>query len=880
MKMKRNPITNAIQKALFAGFVASSAFGTVALAQDSDDGEDVEKQDKITVTGSRIKRSDVEGALPVTVISREDIELSGESSAADFIRNLTFNSSGSFRPQSGSSAQGVSEVSLRGLGPSRTLVLIDGRRLSKSPSTGSSQDLNTIPAGAIERIEILTDGASAIYGSDALGGVINVITRSDYEGVEIMLGGAEVSIPENGGEREEGSVTFGASGDKGSLIAGISWNGREIVFARDFPWYKPGASSYGNNYYDTTQAVDANGNPRFDDNGNPIAVGWRSLPNGCNFPNTGYFQNGRFCSYNYALVSADEASTDNQSFYAKGKYQINDNWEVWSNTMVTETESFGRYAPVPDFLTVNADSPNNPTNPNSPHYDPNAGGGTNQTIYVRHRFDALGNRDGTVTNRMTSFQIGATGHVGGVDIDFGASRSNNSTSDIGRNYLLRSAAAAAVNDGSYSLWNPYAASEDVLNGMKVVISRISRYDTDSYFASAGFDLFDMAAGPASMVVGAEYRKDKYSDQYDSLSEAGQIGGSAGNSAAGTRDITSFYFETLFPLIDTLEMSVAGRYDKYSDYGNDFSPKVSLRYQPVDNLTLRASYGEGFRAPTLPSLHSKRSYSASSVVDPVTCQALGGSDCDTTSVQVDSYSIANQNLSSENSKQYSLGVAYEPFDWFNMSLDYYNINIENRLRTFSPTYLLYLEGQNLPLPDGLSITRDSGTGAITEIIYGPGNQGDLEQSGVDLNLRFSYELGGGNMVHNVQWSHILDYSIDGGRNLTKDPGTPADRIVVANRYAFGDFSFAYNLNLIGEQHDDISTDDDGNIVKSGHVPTWVTHDVQFNYHAPWNGKFTLGAQNVGEKYPPIGLGSVGSRDYDFYLYNGFGRVTYFRYTQTF
>src|SRR5690554_2333161 len=140
MKMKRNPISNAVYKALFTGFVASSAFGTVALAQDNDEDQSVEEQGKITVTGSRIKRSDVEGAVPVTVITREQIELSGESSAADFIRNLTFNSAGSFRPQSGSSVQGTALVSLRGLGSSRTLVLVDGRRLLKSPSTGADQD--------------------------------------------------------------------------------------------------------------------------------------------------------------------------------------------------------------------------------------------------------------------------------------------------------------------------------------------------------------------------------------------------------------------------------------------------------------------------------------------------------------------------------------------------------------------------------------------------------------------------------------------------------------------------------------------------------------------------------------------------------------------
>src|SRR5690554_3819117 len=183
-----NKLAKSIRLALMFGATATAMTG-IASAQDQEQEEEAaERVERIQVTGSRIQRTDMEGALPVTVIDRQSIELSGEISAADLIRNTTFNSAGSFRPQSGSSAQGVSQVNMRGLGASRTLVLVDGRRLTMSPSTGSSQDLNSIPMGAIERIEILSDGASAVYGSDAIGGVINVITRRDFNGVELSIG--------------------------------------------------------------------------------------------------------------------------------------------------------------------------------------------------------------------------------------------------------------------------------------------------------------------------------------------------------------------------------------------------------------------------------------------------------------------------------------------------------------------------------------------------------------------------------------------------------------------------------------------------------------------------------------------------------------------
>ncbi|WP_223789473.1 TonB-dependent receptor plug domain-containing protein [Marinicella meishanensis] len=863
--MKQNFLTEAIRRSLILGVVTTGVYSPALWAQDESD-ENVEEQGKITVTGSRIKRSDVEGALPITVITREQIELSGESNAADYIRNLTFNSSGSFRPQSGSSAQGEATVSLRGLGSARTLVLIDNRRLPKSPSTGSSQNLSTLPMGAIERIEVLSDGASAVYGSDAIGGVINIITRSDYQGAELMLGTADVSIPANGGEREEGSIVFGASADRSSLLAGVSWNDREIVFARDFPWNVPGASVYGNSFTTITDGFDN--------------FNWTSFANGagCDFPGTGFFTtpnanslNGTRCAYDFTLVSANEASTENKSFYAKATHEINTNWVLWANTTFSQAESFGRYAPVPDssfFSTpLSANSPNNPTNPNSPLYDPSLGLDP-QAVNWWHRFDALGNRDGTVTSQQLDFLIGTTGQIGRAEVEFGLRHTDNRDDTVGKNYLLRSAAVNLIESGAYNLANPYNAPDSVLNAMRITIFRESKYDQDELFGSVAFDLFDLDGGPASMYLGAEYREEKYSDQYDPQSEAGQVGGSSGNSAAGNRDVTSLFFEALFPVLDNLEFNLAGRYDDYSDFGDNFSPKLSVRWQPLDNLTVRGSYGQGFRAPTLPVLTAKPSFSATSVRDPQSCVNQG--QVPTCTLQINDIIQANPNLQPEDSDQFSLGVAYEPVDWFNFTLDYWNIEISNRIRSFTAQFIINAEINGDPIPAGLSCQR-SPNGSITQCFSGFGNQGLVETSGLDVNARFNYAFWGGNMTTNIQLSHLLDQSVDGGRELVKSPGVPENRVVVSNQYAIGDWSFAYNINYIGDQ------DADANNTSA---PSWTTHDLQLNYHANWDGRFTLGVRNAGEKFPPIGRGNIGSRNYDFNLYDGFGRVTYFRYTQTF
>ncbi|WP_456418547.1 TonB-dependent receptor plug domain-containing protein [Thiolapillus sp.] len=854
---KRKTLSAAIHLAC-SGVVATG----IALSGIAGAEEEAVKLQKEEVTGSHIKRVDIEGALPVTVITREQIDMSGEISVADVLRATPFNSFGSFRPQSGSSAQGTSSLNLRGLGSDRTLILVDGRRLPKSPSTGSDQDLNVIPLGAVERIEILTDGASAIYGSDALGGVVNIITRQDYEGAEFRYGKAGVSIPDEGGDREEGSVLFGAASGSSSILGGISYNKRDIIFARDFPWNQPGASVFGNSF--TT--LDAAGNDNFD---------W-FYTGACDFPGTGFFVLGSRCAYDYTLVSADEASTSNKSLWLKAKHDINADWQVWMNSSYTETESFGRYAPVPDssFYTgipLTANSPNNPTNPASPLYDPSLGL-PQQDLNWWHRFDALGNRDSEVVNKLVDLQIGITGMIGDVEVDAGLRRTTNRSDDIGRNFLLRSRAAEVIESGLYDLSNPYGVSDEVLNSMKVTISRISKYDQNEFWASAAFDLFEISGGMAQAFVGAEYREEFYDDQYDSLSEAGQVGGSSGNSAGGDRSVRALYFETLFPVIDDVEVTVAGRFDDYSDYGNDFSPKISGRWQATDELMVRASYGQGFRAPSLDIITQKDSFSADPVRDPQSCINQGQPE--NCSLQINGTRTANPELDSENSDQFAFGVAYEPTDWVNLSVDYYNIEITDRIKFFGAQTLVDAELAGDPIPAGLGVVR-APNGSILSITQGYGNEGDLATSGIDLNVRFQYDLFGGQVTNDLKWSHVLDYSVDGGRDMVKDPGAPADRAVLANVFEINDFSFGWNINYIGSQYDDII---DGKGV--GHVPSWVTHDVQANYHAKWDGKFTIGVRNVTEKYPPIGVGLLDGRDYDFNLYDGYGRIFYARYTQTF
>lgn len=855
-------LSRAIRLALLVGAGVTMIGGPVFAQEDEAEAKTL---DKVEVTGSRIKRANVEGATPVTVIDRKAIELSGDINVSDFLRNITFNSFGSFRPQSGSSAQSFAGLSLRGLGSARTLILIDGRRAPTNPSTGQGQDLNSIPLAAVERFEILSDGASAIYGSDAIGGVVNVITRKDYEGVEIKYG---ISAPERkGGDTEEGSVLFGAAGERGQMLAGASYSNRDIVFQRDRPWSTGGVSTFSNNYMVALPSPGSFTGFRpggfANVNGNGAAV-----PGGCNEPNFALNGAGTTCFFDFTAVAADEASIDQSSAFARGSFQINDDWTTYLNTTITRLESFGRYAPVPAVVFVPANTPNNPTN------DP---------LFLRHRFAALGNRDTSIDAQTYDINLGFQGRVADrVDLDFGLRRSESVNSEIGRNFLVIPIAEQFIADGSYDIFNPSQNPADVLNAMKASIPRRSRTLLEEVYLNSNFDLFEMAGGTANAALGGEFRRDTYEDVFDSLSEAGVIGGSAGNSAGGGRNARALYAEVLLPVLSNLEFDAAIRYDRYSDFGSATSPKVSMRFQPFESLTLRASWGEGFRAPTLDILTQKDAFSADTVRDPQTCLAFGQPA--TCSTQIDATVVANPNLGAEDSETWTAGAVWDATSWLSLTLDYFDIEITNQINSFSSGNLLFLESTGEPLPPGLSITRNPSDGQILNITRGFGNRGSIETAGADFNLRTRFGLGDyGDLANNLQISWTRNFRVDGGRNLIDDPSVPRYRATLNNVYSLGDFSFSWDINYIHGTKSSAFFEDQSDpdiAALSQRLGAWTTHDLQVNWNAPWNGKITLGVQNIANKDPILDPLDPTGRGFDFNLYDGYGRVPYVRYTQSF
>ncbi|MCH8930305.1 MAG: TonB-dependent receptor [Proteobacteria bacterium] len=651
---ERNPIQDAVRYALVAGVAASFAsIPSVAVAQDD---EDVAEQGLIEVTGSRIKRVDVEGPSPVAIITRADIENSGDISVADVLRQSSYNQFGSFRQRSGSSAQSQATISLRGLGAQRTLVLLDGRRIAGSPTfgSGSAQNLNTIPIAAVERIEILRDGASAIYGADAVGGVVNIIMRKDYEGLQIS---AEVGRPtQAGGDENAYSIVGGITSGKGNITFALDHSDSEIIFNGDRAFSAVGLSAFGfpGSFAVTDPVLGSLGT--FPDPRCP-----NSINTDPNFANSQINTGNGLCNYNYAATSANEASLTRDTLFVNGNYQVNEDLNFFARGTFSRTESFGRYAPAPmvggsPFLpSMSAANPNNPTAPgavstaglpsNYPlpfagatdlsQFDTDGDGIPDVTgpfdLSIFYRNVPGGFRDGNTTDILYDYLIGFEGSsdlFGGLDWETGFQYSRQTGDDTSAGLAFRNGLQGVIDDGTFDIFNvqgngtdPAIAQTFVHTGFANTMHRITGGDF-----TATWDAFQMPAGPVPIVLGTEYRDEKFSQDFDAQQNAGNVDGSAGGQdIEGSRAVLAFYAETSLPITEDLEISLAARFDSYNDFGTTVNPKISVGYRPTDTLLIRASYGEGFRAPSMEELYSSPAQSFNDAIDSVRCAATPEGD---------------------------------------------------------------------------------------------------------------------------------------------------------------------------------------------------------------------------------------------------------------
>ena len=856
MNLKVKDATKAVRCALYTGIAASTLTLGTAIAAEENPAE----LEKVQVTGSHIKQIDIEGANPIAVITREDIELSGLQSVADVLRRTPYNQFGSYRETSGGNWGGQAFVDLRGLGAGRTLVLLNGHRLPASPvSTNWAVDLNTIPLAAVERIDIYKDSASAIYGSEAIGGVVNIILRKDYEGVELSGTGEWPS--EDGGDGESASFVAGGTHAKGRYLATIEYRHKDIIWSKDRPWSKsdPGDGVY----FETTQGMNEGGNTWVDLDTYAYTAG---TP--CDYPMAGIYEwltypGDTSCNFAYADFEALTQEIEKASGYLYLDYDINTETTLYFQNVVSRVEAYGQYAPAVGAFFVAGDNPINQI-------------GTDALLY--HRFASAGNRKDTTTNVQWDSMLGLKGVFRDIDYDVFLRYNLYDSDDKGRNYILDSVAVDLVASGDYDPFDPY--SDDPAHQAAV---DLMRYDTsrdieDNYF-NAGFNLtgemaFELPGGNLAWAAGYEYRDEDYKDIYDAQRRANNVLGSSGGSSKGDRTQSAIYGEVMFPLMDNLELTAALRYDDYSDFGSETSPQIKARWQPMDNLMLRASWGQGFRAPSLADLYTVAAQSFEYVQDWVNCDASGISPDDCPVQQVETYFGGNTELEPETSDSINLGVVFEPVDNLVLGVDYYNIDLDDVITELSPQTLINMEADGLTLPAGTEVIRNDG-GRVSTIYSVTHNIAKRSVEGLDFTLSYEWDFGEwGLLKPTLTYTHINEYKfqptdLDEAEDIAGDwAGGPDNRAQLVMRWDVDEYTFGWITDYIGSMN-----------AYPNNIPSYTEHTLTATWHAPWDADISFGARNIFEEDPPIDT-SVDDASYFYYLYPIDGRVLSLTYTQRF
>ena len=865
--MKITPLTKAIRNTIGATMIVGMP--TVGFAQDSGESLEVEE---IVVTGSRIKRVTGNESQTVLTITAEDMKLTGEVSVADALRSSTLNSLGSFRESSGSSAQSNATFNLRGAGAARTAILINGRRIVGSPSLGGggSVNLNLIPMSFVDRIDILADGASAVYGSDAVTGVVNVILKSGYDGVEFSTGYGDRS-KDNGSEQRFSFLT-GAQGDRGSITFGVEADKRDPVFDRDREFTKARYSDLdGDGYitgYAETEGISFYAtsiiNPNYDPSipySEDDPSSWYVHP-GNNCVDDGAFQGpmksdlvfgpdtGFYCGYAYANVSANRASMERVNSYISANYDVSENVEVFVDAVVSNNESFGRYAPPAAPGTMLASNPKNPY-------------GVDVSGYFR--WTDIGTRDNVVNDTMVDVNVGVNVDLANdMALEAYYTYSDYRSTSIGKYYLSYGGFAENV------LYEVSDLDTYIAN-LKTTTLNDDRQRMQKVFAGLQFDLMEMAGGTAVGYVAAETFDVDYRADVDAQSEAGLVGGSAGNSAQGSRSVKAISAEAILPVTDFLEVDVAVRYDDYDDFGSEVSPRVGATFTMIDDLTIKASYGQGFRAPDLSDLYGATSFSAENAVDYYGCSLDGVSENDCPNRQFDTYIGSNPNLDAETSETMSLGAQYTYDDNWVGSINYVILELQSAVEYVSAQDMLNVDfntgGQNP------QVIRNA-TGSVVEISAGYQNAvNDVQRKSVDFSLNGNIYTSDeyGSFDFRGEATKYLEFETEAqfGSGILGDAvdslGFPEWRSSALVSWQMNNWSANFSTSYIGESES-----------ASGEVKwdSWKEHNLNVSYDFNGMGELTIGANNLLNEDPL--LDASGSMA-DEYQYPILGRVIYVGYT---
>jgi iron complex outermembrane receptor protein len=852
---------------------------------------------RVEITGSSIKRVAKEGALPVQVISFDQLQKQGITSAEQLMRVISSNGTGADNPTSGNNvfgpdadrvSGGASFASFRGLGPNATLVLINGRRAPTHGKSGKAVDLNSIPMAAISRIEILKDGASAIYGTDAIGGVMNIILKTDYQGLEAS---AYTNVTEAGGGNISRASLLGGKGDLDTdgynVMATLSFTKNQELdshqrsFANGFqPARGLSPDTTGTPFANQLTGAGSALGTGFKMPGDPntyLQAGLLSLQGKCDsYPGMSQYQSNLWkdvtsplrstysCAYDYGGDYVMQSPLKQTNMLVRGTYKLSPDHKVFAEAIASESDVISILTPAQVSTSF---SSGNAYPVGGPYYqDLSAYISTfdkTKPILYKWRANPLGNRTQENTTRSGRLLVGAEGTIQKWDYRVGLSRAVSTTKmDLLDGYAYTKPFYSVLGSG---IVNPWAApgqgqtqqAMDAINATKYVGSfQTGRTTTDQLDGHISGEVFQLPAGPLAMAVGFDLRRESYMYHQDVAAEDILLAPGNANLNQAYRYVRALYTEFIAPVTKDLELQLALRHDQYSVIGGTTNPKIAFRYQPTSWLLFRGSANKGFLAPSFTQLYTGilSQDMASGVVDTVGCQQHPGDARFCAPERFGYLSGGNPNLRPETSKQGTLGFVVEPFKGFSASVDYWAINMKDRILNRTANIVLAnpvaLAGNIHRGPDG----------TIEYVQAGWINVAGAKTRGADIGLRGDGKFAGGykwnatldgTWTQSYQFAEIDSYQEYVGKFFTRDLFLRWKHSATFS-VSRGDWNVLLSNNFASGYKDQLPNAGKGTPPAGfkTDVSSYTTFGLSTTYTGLKNTSITFGIQNLFDRNPPF------------------------------
>ena len=881
-------------RALLQAFGSTVALGLLiqpVLAQETTSTSP--KSEKIQVTGSAIKRIQTESALPVQSISSAEIAKTGATSVTELLQKLP--SMQGFTNDAvsvGGGGAGYSSASVHNLGDTRTLVLLDGRRIASFAGqtlTGASSgvDLNVLPLAAIERVEILTDGASSIYGTDAIGGVVNFILKSDFRGFDVQ---ASYYQPEAGGAQEKKFGLTAGWGDldtnRFNIMASYAHNERSSLLATDRPDFAYPAKGYyevGNARLLTTsiRSFPANTFWAKGDDGaimNPALSATGTCPQY-------HVQQGTQCRYIYptALEIFPESKIDSGA--VNFNFKLNENNTLFAQGLMSRHVLTSRIAPAPVELPIDPAGSLYQTYL-APYGVP---AGADEIVAYWRAFDA-GKRTTEDVDRALHFVVGAKGTLFNWDYNTAYTHSENKWDEYDTDgWLTNDGLSAALAKGTINPYGPQTAEglADIEAAKFIGLFKSGKTQLDMLELKASHDLFQLPAGMSSIGVGADFRREKNSYNPSAMAMGTDRGGIAGDFSADvpfdlSRDVWGLFGEVLVPVVKNLETSGSVRYDHYSDFGSTTNFKLSARYSPVKSLLFRGSVNSGFHAPQpaqLADVTQLYGVTGGNYDCPFPASDPRSAYCYPGAVQYQEYVSGNPNLKPEKSAQFTFGFRFEPTSWVSTGADYWHVHIRDQFGTVTEQQVAndpeaaWEKGWIKPI-----YTDPLSGKTYLAFVLPQDNFGDRIAEGLDIDTKFFFRTPIGRVTStiNATWIFSDKQQLEKGGEFFQTAGRWDENLgTVTARWkgiwgttlTTGDWDNTLTLNYTSGYDERRDGNETGDLIDATtgdyvavqrRVAEYFTADWQTVYRTPLKGlKMTAGIINIGNVRPPFTLNAGGA-----------------------